>query len=399
MNSVAELNATVNAQEQEIVDTLRALVKIPSLTGEEREIGEFVAEKCRDMELSVEVIEAEPGRPNVVAVWDTGVPGRSLLLVDHLDTFPPGEIDAWSHHPYAADVVDGYVYGRGTIDTKSGVTTLLMAVNALKKSDVKIKGKLTLVFSCDEETGASKLGIRHLANLGLLKADMALVAEPTTMRIEIATKSRLAVQIVTRGKATHGARPWLGHNAILDMMLVIKELQKLNRQIEQRKHTLLGTSSLNVGTISGGIISNIVPDKCVLEIDRRLIPEETKEMAYAEINEIVERLNGGVPGFNGMVEEQQWWPGYIIGEDEPIVDTAKRAFRAAIGSDPVVAGKDAGTDASWIKLLTGIPVIMFSPGDGLRAGNIDESVTIRDLVDATRVVAQFIREVLGEQRK
>src|SRR5665213_1658290 len=109
MNSVAELNATVNAQEQEIVDTLRALVKIPSLTGEEREIGEFVAEKCRDMELSVEVIEAEPGRPNVVAVWDTGVPGRSLLLVDHLDTFPPGEIDAWSHHPYAADVVDGYV--------------------------------------------------------------------------------------------------------------------------------------------------------------------------------------------------------------------------------------------------------------------------------------------------
>ena len=222
-----------------------------------------------------------------------------------------------------------------------------------------------------------------------------MVAEPTTMRIEIATKSRLAVQITTHGKATHGARPWLGHNAILDMTRVIDQLLKLNGQIEQRKHELLGPSSLNIGTISGGIISNIVPDKCLLEIDRRLVPEETKEVAYGEISEIVGRLNAQVPEFNGTVEERQWWPGYIIQEEEPVIDAAKRAFRAAIGSEPVVAGKDASTDASWINILAGVPVIMFSPGEGARAGNVNESVRIRDLVDGTRVVAQFVREVLG----
>lgn len=395
MTAIAELNSTVDAQEKEIVDLLRALVRIPSLTGEEKDIGDFVAEKCREIGLSVDIIEAAPNRPNVVAIWDTGISGPTLLLNDHLDTFPPGEIKAWTHHPYAADVADGYIHGRGTIDTKSGLTTLLMAVHALKKARTKIRGKLKLVFSCDEETGASKLGIQHLAKLDLLNADMALVAEPTTMRIEIATKSRLAVQITTHGKATHGARPWLGHNAILDMTRVIDQLLKLNGQIEQRKHELLGPSSLNIGTISGGIISNIVPDKCLLEIDRRLVPEETKEVAYGEISEIVDRLNAQVPEFNGTVEERQWWPGYIIQEEEPVIDAAKRAFRAAIGSEPVVAGKDASTDASWINILAGVPVIMFSPGEGARAGNVNESVKIRDLVDGTRVVAQFVREVLG----
>ncbi|MDP7559895.1 MAG: M20/M25/M40 family metallo-hydrolase, partial [Planctomycetota bacterium] len=304
MTAIAALNATVDAREKEIVELLRALVKIPSLTGEEQNIGDFVAEKCREFGLSVDIIEAAPNRPNVVAIWDTGISGPTLLLNDHLDTFPPGEIKAWAHHPYAADIADGYIHGRGTIDTKSGLTTLLMAVHALKKARTKIRGKLKLVFSCDEETGGSKLGIRHLAKLGLLNADMALVAEPTTMRIEIATKSQLAVQITTHGKATHGARPWLGHNAILDMTRVIDQLLKLNGQIEQRKHELLGPSSLNIGTISGGIISNIVPDKCLLEINRRLVPEETKEAAYGEISEIVGRLNAQVPEFNGTVEER-----------------------------------------------------------------------------------------------
>ena len=395
MKAITELNSTVDALEKEIIDLLRSLVRIPSLTGEEKVIGDFVAEKCREIGLSVDIFEAAPMRPNVVAIWDTGIAGPTLLLNDHLDTFPPGEIEAWTHHPYAAVVADGYIHGRGTIDTKSGLTTLIMAVRALKKSGVKIRGKLKLVFSCDEETGGSKLGIRHLAKLGLLDADMALVAEPTTMGIEIATKSRLAVQITTHGKATHGARPWLGHNAILDMVMVVDELLKLNRQIEKRKHKLLGSSSLNIGVISGGTISNIVPDKCMLEIDRRLVPDEIEESVYGAISEIVERQNTQVPEFNGIVEKRQWWPGYIIQEDEPVIDAAKLAFRAAMNSEPIVAGKDASTDASWINILAGIPVIMFSPGEGSRAGNIDESVRIQDLVDGTRVVAQFVREVLG----
>lgn len=389
------LHQHVESLQQEIIEVLRALIQIPSLTGDESRIGAFLAEKCREIGLEVQVIEAEPGRPNVVATWDLGEPGPTLLLNDHLDTFPPGPIEEWVHHPYAAEVVDGRIYGRGSVDTKSGVTTLIMAIKALKHAGFRPKGKLKLIYSCDEETGASRLGVRHLAKLGLLDADMALVAEPTTMQIEIATKGRLVVEIVTRGRTTHGSRPWLGHNAIIDMKYVIDALTDLDMLLEKRRHPLLGRSSLNIGTINGGIIANLVPSECRLQVERRTLPDESEEEVFNELQAIIDNLNATLPEFKATVSKELWWPGYLLDDDEQIIHIAKRAFAKVTGNNAVVAGKDAGTDASWINVLAGVPVVMFSPGQGDQAGNIDESVAIADVVTATKVVSQIIHDVLG----
>lgn len=385
----------VEALQDEIVGTLRALIRIPSLTGEEAQIGSFLAQKCREIGLDVQIIEAEPGRPNVIAIWDDGEPGPTLLLNDHLDTFPPGPLEAWTHHPYAAEVIDGCVHGRGSIDTKSGVTTLVMAIKALRGAGLRLKGRLKLIFSCDEETGGSRLGIRHLAKLGLLSADMAVVAEPTSMQIEIATKGRLVVEIVTRGRATHGARPWLGHNAILDMHAVIEELLELDRRLQERRHPMLGPSSMNIGTIKGGTVTNLVPSECRLQVERRVLPEENEDSVFNELEAIVQRINATRPEFPASITKELWWPGYLLDDKEPVVQIAKNAFRKVTGQTAKVAAKYAGTDASWINVLAGIPVIMFSPGQGDRAGNVDESVDITDLVTATKVIAQIIHDVLG----
>ena len=148
-NSAALLQKEVEILREDIVECLRNLVKIPSITGDEAAIAAHIASLLREMKFEVEVLEAQPGRPNLIATWDSGRPGKTLLLNDHLDMVPPGPLENWTHPPYAADVADGCVYGRGTIDTKSGVTTMLMATRALINSRLPINGKLVLAFSCD----------------------------------------------------------------------------------------------------------------------------------------------------------------------------------------------------------------------------------------------------------
>jgi acetylornithine deacetylase/succinyl-diaminopimelate desuccinylase family protein len=393
MADAGPLLRSVDDMAGEIVEVLQSLVRIPSPTGQEAEIGAFVAAQCRDMGLAVEVIEAAPGRPNVVATWDGAVPGPTLLLNDHLDMFPTGPADAWTHPPLAAEIAHGRVYGRGTIDTKSGLTTILMACKALRQSGLSLRGRLVLAFSCDEEVD-SALGIQHLARMGRLEADMAIVTEPTTMQVEIATKGCLSVAITTRGKATHGARPWLGRNAIDDMAEVIAGLRGLAGRLGERSHPLLGSPSLNVGVIEGGTVSNMVPDHCRIEVDRRLLPDESREAARAEIQAVVDGVGAADPEFAASLEELRWRPGYLLDADEPVIEVVGAAFEKVVGRRPRVAVKDAGTDAPFIYTMAHVPVVMFSPGDGLEAGTVDESVAIDDLITATKVMAQVLFDVL-----
>lgn len=394
IESWRELSSWIDKSRDDIVEELRKLVRIRSVTGEEAEIGAVVLRTMQQLGFKAEVIEAEPGRPNVLAVLDSGVSGPEFLLNDHLDTIPPGPAEYWTHAPFAADVADGKVYGRGTIDTKSGITTILAAARAIRAVKPHLKGKLKILFTCDEEVGGGK-GIQYVASQGKLSADCALVAEPTTMQIEIATKGRLNIGITTRGVATHGARPWLGHNAIEDMTDIIVALRELEPMLAGRSHPLLGRPSLNVGLIRGGTVPNMVPNRCDLEVDRRFLPSEKREECLEEIRAVVERVGKGKKGFQAEVRELLWWTGYVLEENAEIVRQASGAFEAVVGHKPKIAGKDAGTDASWINFLSGIPVVMFSPGDGKKAMNADENVSIDDLIVASKVVTRLTLDVLS----
>ena len=377
------------------VGLLQNLVRFPSITGNEAAVGAFVANYCRGLGLETKIVEAEPGRPNVIATWDTGQPGPTLLLNDHLDIVPPGPLEYWTHPPFAAEIANGRVYGRGTIDTKSGLTTLLIATKAILRAQVPLKGRLQLIFTCDEETGGT-LGMQHLGRNGYLNVDLAIVAEPTTMKIEIGTKGRLGVDITTTGIATHGARPWLGHNAIEDMCEIIAALKGLAGRLSERPHPVMGKPTLNIGTINGGTVPNMVPNKCMLGIDRRLVPGETKQKALDEIREVIDGVKARNAKLNVTITETIWWPGYLLDETDPLIATASHAFQKVTGTEPRIGVKDAGTDASWISLLGNVPVVMFSPGDGLNAMNVDENVSIADMMIATKVIAQIVLDVLGD---
>jgi acetylornithine deacetylase/succinyl-diaminopimelate desuccinylase family protein len=390
-----EIRTLIDTLRDDAVALLQRLVRFPSITGNEADVGAFVAGYLRDLGLPVEIVEAEPGRPNVIAIWDSGRPGPTLLLNDHLDIVPPGPVEYWRHPPFAAEIENGRVYGRGTIDTKSGLTTLLIATRALRDARFQFRGRLKLIFTCDEETGGT-LGMQHLGKTGHLTADLAVVAEPTTLKIEIGTKGRLGVEIATRGVATHGARPWLGHNAIEDMAEIVGELRILAADLHARRHPVMGPPSLNIGTVAGGAVPNMVPNWCRLGVDRRLVPGETRAQALAEIETAIAAARARNPKLDASVEEKIWWPGYLMDAGHPLIGAVARSYETVVGSPPAIGVKDAGTDASWIHTLAGIPVVMFSPGDGLNAMNVDENVSIDDMMLATQVIAQIVIDVLGD---
>ena len=139
-----------------------------------------------------------------------------------------------------------------------------------------------------------------------------LVAEPTGLGIETATKGRLGVDITTSGVATHGARPWLGHDAIDDMAAILVELQALATTLSERRHPIMGRASLNVGRIEGGDIPNMVPNWCRAGVYRRLLPGETRQSVMTEFNAAIERARRSRPGLTATAEENIWWPGYML---------------------------------------------------------------------------------------
>ena len=400
MVPIARLDAlagVLDVQQGWAAECLQQLVRIPSVTGDEAAIGAVVTEMLREMGLSVEIIEGAPGRPNLLATLKGMDPGPTLLLNDHLDIVPPGPLEDWRHPPFAGAIEDGFIFGRGAIDTKSGVTTILAAVRAVLGCGIPLRGRLVVLFTCDEEVGG-RLGIQHVHAVGRLEADLALVAEPTSLEIQIATKGRMNVEIVTRGRTTHGGRPWLGHNAIEDIAWIVGELTTLRHALHLRQHALLGPASLNVGVIEGGTVPNMVPSKARIEVDRRLVPGETQQEALAEFQAFLDRLKQIHPDADASMRQLLWWPGYVLDEKEPVVGRLVASLKAVTGRPAVVSGKDAGTDASWIHALAGIPAVMFSPGEGARAMDANESVRIADLHTATAVVARFIVDVLGMEQ-
>ncbi len=388
----------VDGNREGIISFLQHLVRTPSITGQEGTCAEFISQRLRGMGLEVKWHEAEKGRPNVVAVLRRGEGGPRILLNDHMDVVPPGPLEEWERDPFSGDIENGKLYGRGAVDSKSGLATMIMAVDSLLASDVPWNGEIVLSAVVDEEKGGEK-GICHLIREGILKrADMGLVLEPTTMRIEIAQKGAFWARITTFGRASHGARPWLGINAVDQMMALLGELKALESSLQIKTHPLLHPPTINVGTIRGGTVVNMVPSQCTIEVDRRLLPGESEQDARAEFDSLITRVTSQ-RGIKASWEPIRHWPSMEIPQEENVVQGLCRAYFEVLGNRPQIAGKDACTDASWIFHGLGTPVAIFSPGDGFSALTANENVDIEALVAAVKVVAVFLLDQTGIEEK
>ena len=269
---------------------LQRLVRIPSQTGEELAAAEAFGGWCADAGLEVMLQEVAPGRPNVIARWKVGR-GPHLLLTGHLDTVPIGE--NWTRDPFGAEVDGGRLYGRGACDMKGGLAAILGAIVDLRDRGQEPAGDVTLAAVVGEEENSA--GTRALVARGI-QADCAVLAEPTAMQLVVGNRGLLNFRVLVKGASAHASSPELGHNAITAAARIVLELESVGEELAGRPHPVFGPPRLTVGTIHGGTRPYVVPDRCEIEVDRRLNPGETAEQVVGEVEAAIARTRQRLHG-------------------------------------------------------------------------------------------------------
>ena len=252
--------------------------------GEER-VADYVAVMAARAGLEIELQKVLPGRFNLIAhLRPTARATKTILLAPHLDTVPPAD-----ESQFVPRVEGDRLFGRGACDTKGSVAAMLSAVIAIANAKRRPR-ETEIIFAglVDEENGQA--GSRVLAR-SHLKADLAIVGEPTSDRIVTAHKGNVWLELEAQGKSAHGSRPELGRNAIHAMARIVDTLETeyAAKLRQRRRHPLLGHATINVGTIRGGTQPNIVPDSCAISIDRRTLPGETDSAVRREIQSFLAR--------------------------------------------------------------------------------------------------------------
>jgi len=392
-----QISRLVDENAKDIIDFTQAVVGLASITGEEGPCAERISQEVSRIGMAKQEVAVEPNRPNIIGTLKGDGPGEKLLLNGHIDVVHPGHGRDWIKDPFSAVIEDGYLHGRGAVDMKGGLCGILKAVEIIKKAGIKFPGEIVYTAVVDEQVGGYK-GIRYLMDHGYLDGStVGLNAEPTHMRIEICHKGGYKSIVTNYGRGAHGSRPWLGINAVEKSVDLIMRLRRVRDEVLPTKsHPMLGKPTLNIGMIKGGNALNLVPSWSTVWIDRRFVPGETKEELDRELHGVLEELAANDPEFKYEIEMEGITPPLDVKEDEPIVQALKKGFKAALGKEAVIGGKCAGTDASKIVDHLNIPMPVFGPGDYIKYSlGPNEKLKLDDLLDATKVYALAILDVLG----
>lgn len=382
--------------EAETVAFLQDLIRCPTVNppGDVRAAAAVCAAKLRDAGFATVVVGPTPEHQNVVATLPGQGRGPRLAFNAHYDVVPTGEESGWTHPPFGGEVHNGRVYGRGAGDDKASVTAQVMAGVALARSGVPLAGNLIVTAVADEET-AGNLGAGFIVSEGHVQADYVIVGEQTRGQICIGERGAVGVGLTVFGATGHAATPWMGANAIEGMARVIAALQReLWPRLAARTHPELAASTATISLIEGGVKTNVIPDRCAIHIDRRILPVETPETVLTEIREVAERALAADPGYRIEVIEKMSRPARLTSADSPVA-LALIAATCYLGHEPVITGFFAGTDAKHFA-PKGWPTLVMGPGDPATAHTQDEWVGIDELLEATRLYALTALALLGE---
>ena len=365
------------------ISLLRQLVSIDSVNPSlvpggrgEGEIAAAVARHMRGLGLQVHVEEVETGRPNVIGVLEGPVPGPTLMLCGHVDTVGVEGMSA----PFAPLERDGRLYGRGSQDMKSGVAAMIDSVRVAVSGGFA-RGRIVVAAVIDEEyasIGADALVTRW-------KADLAVVTEPTDLKIGVAHKGFAWLDVETRGRAAHGSRPRDGRDAIVRMGRVLQRLEALDRELQSRPpHPLMGTASLHASIINGGRELSSYPDRCLLQMERRTVAGETGDDARREVAGILELLAREDRDFEADARLTFARPAYEIPAGHPLPGLIASAL-ASSGLPAETVGMGFWTDAAVLG-SAGIPTVVFGPGGAGLHGQ-EEYVIVAEVIACRDVLA------------
>ncbi len=387
-----------------LAEFLQDIVRTPSYSGEEERVATRVAAAMRRAGLR-EVFADRIG--NIVGRAGQVKPprGRTLLYNGHMDTVGVSDPSAWTHPPFGADIVDGVLYGRGACDMKGALAAMIWGAKLLHDAGVlaHLNGELVLAAVVQEEP-CEGLAMRVLVEEEGLRPDWVVLGEPSNLQLSRGHRGRVELEVVTRGRSCHAARPELGENAVYSAARLIFNLEMLSEQLGY--DAFLGPGSLAVTHVESRSGSrNAVPDYARFIIDRRLTLGETEAKALAEVQGIIARekvrAEVRVTEYEGAsytgykARQHNYFPAWALEAEHPLVQTAMRAIKETLGYRPTVGQWGFSTDGVYTMGVAGIPTIGFGPGDEECAHTADERIQLEDVFKAASVYAGLAVELLG----
>ncbi len=364
-----------------VVKLLQDLIAIPSVNpcfsdGKgEKEIADFVAEYARKAGLEVHRQLVLEGRENVI-VGIVGNSDETILLETHMDTVTA---EGMTIEPFNPQLKDGKIFGRGACDAKASLAAMLQALVEIAHRGSPSR-TIWLAAVVDEENGFN--GAQKLVSSGL-KADYAIVGEPTSLNIVIAHKGTVRGSITTRGVSAHSSQPEKGSNAIMHMARVLAALERYDAELRMRLHPLVGSPTLTVTMIQGGRGANLVPDFCQVKVDRRTLPNEDPLVAWDELKRFLQSQPDLLEFTIEVGEPELLNWGMELTENNLAVRQVSVACQQ-VGLQPPIVGARYTSDASFL-MRSGIPSLLFGPGNIEQAHTAEEWVEIEQVVTAQKV--------------
>ena len=380
--------AAGNGIAQALQALLGDLIAIPSTypAGSTRGIADYCARRLGTAGYAVQRLDSG-GVANVVARIGSGAP--SVVFNVHADTVEPGERSAWNSDPFQAQFIDGRVYGLGAGNCKGPMAVQLWLAEEVARRGGPRRGEIVFTFVGDEES-LGPHGLKFLRDAGHVKPDILIVGAQTENQLVVEERGVMWSRLSTRGTTAHAGMPQLGDNAIMRMLRVLQHLETGLVKTVAARASGTKQATLSVGTISGGSNTNVVPGHCSVTIDRRLLPEENLDDAYAELRAAA--LAAGEPAGTVEVELLTGSNGFDSGRTGQGVAAFSRAIQSLSGAPARFLDVIGVFDGRYFA-RDGIEIIDFGPGEGHEGHAPNESTPLAQLLQAAQIQLQVLREL------
>jgi len=389
--------ALARVDESELVELTRDLVRIPSVVragdpaSGEAAVAAHVERWLVKEGFEVEVQPVAPGRPNVLGWIGDGSAGPTLLLEGHTDVVTEGDPREWTHPPFAAELADGRIWGRGAADMKGGLAAAMIAAAAIRRSGARLAGRLVVGALVDEE--GDMIGVRHLCETPIgREIDAAIICEPEQNELCLEQRGVVWVRVTARGKMAHGAMPEAGVNPVAALGALLAGAPRLERRLRRlcrpSRHLRPPTVTPTIvrAPVQGVAQSNVIPSAAEATLDIRLTPGPDEAAIAAEIDAACRTAAAAVPGATlEWRTVNDYRLATRVDPGEPLVRAMVKAVRQATGRKPVFGGVPGSTDGTILRVVRGIPIVTCGPGHRLIPHQVDEFVEVRELVDAARI--------------
>lgn len=384
-----------------LLELTRQLVRIPSVYRPEDGLTEapaaaLVADRMRAFGWDPFVEEVAPGRPNVIAVVEGGLPGPTLLFEGHTDVVTEGDPESWTHDPFGAEVVDGRLYGRGAADMKGGLAAMIHAVAAVGESG-RFPGRVILAALVDEE-GMMRGAKAFVARGHARGIDAAIVCEPEGGEICAVQKGAVRLEVEVTGRMAHAAMPDRGLNPIPALSRFLSGVAELEEELQGRTgvHPHLGRPFLTPTVLAAGSSEqmNVIPSACRAAIDIRTVPGIDHGALFRRLEAIATKVRGS-KGAVVQVRTIDDRPPTSTAEDHRVVRALAEAHREVYQNEAPMGGVPGTTDGTILWRDARIPVVVYGPGGKWIAHQADEYVEIDELRRVADVYALATLRFLG----